>query len=81
MKTLFQRAPEAQLSSAAETLNLRDSNLLLDELFKSRAVLAERSYRQLASLFTNKEHYGRNVRLGVSAEQASKLLKKAVESR
>lgn len=81
MSDLFQRKPEAQLSSAAETLNLRDSNLLLDELFRSRDVLAARAYRQLASLFTNKEHYGRNVRLGVSAEQASKLLKRAVESR
>jgi hypothetical protein len=78
MASLFQRAPEAQLTSAAETLNLRDTNLLLDQLFPSRDVLAERAYRQLSSLFTNREHYGRNVRLGMSADAASKVLKAAV---
>jgi len=78
---LFQRRPEAQLSSAAETLNLRHTNLLLDQLFKSRDVLAERAFRQLSSLFTNKEHYGRNVRLGMSAQEASRVLKRAVEGR
>jgi hypothetical protein len=81
MADLFQRKPEAQLSSAAETLNLRDTNLLLDQLFGSRDVLAERAFRQLSSLFTNREHYGRNVRLGMSAQEASRLLKAAVENR
>jgi hypothetical protein len=81
MNSLFQRKPEAQLSSAAETLNLRDTNLLLDQLFGSRDVLAERAFRQLSSLFTNREHYGRNVRLGMSAQEASRLLKAAVENR
>lgn len=81
MANLFQRAPEAQLSSAAETLNLRDTNLLLDQLFPSRDVLAERAYRQLSSYFTNREHYGRNVRLGMSADAASKVLKAAVGGR
>ena len=81
MADLFQRKPEAQLSSAAETLNLRDTNLLLDQLFGSRDVLAERAFRQLSSLFTNREHYGRNIRLGMSAQEASRLLKAAVENR
>jgi hypothetical protein len=77
MSELFQRSVDGQLSEGAEKLNVRHTNQLLDELFKSRDVLGERAYKQLSSLYTNKEHYGRNVRLGMSAREAGKLVDRA----
>jgi hypothetical protein len=79
MADLFQRGPEAQLSEHAEKMNVQHTNQLLDELFKSRDVLGERAYKQLSSLYTNKEHYGRNVRLGMSAREAGKLVDRALK--
>jgi hypothetical protein len=77
MKELFQRKPEAMLSSAAEASNLAETNALLDTLFSNREVLATRAFRQLNSLFGTREHYGRNVRLGMSANEAGKALKRS----
>jgi hypothetical protein len=77
MRDLFSRSPSAQLTSGAEKLNVQESNELLDRLFASRDVLATRAYRQLSSQFTNQEHYGRNVRLGMSAAEASRMVDKA----
>jgi hypothetical protein len=77
MADIFQRGPEAQLSEGAEKMNIRHTNHLLDDLFKSRDVLGERAYKQLDSLYTTKEHYGRNVRLGMSAREAGKIVDRA----
>lgn len=77
MSDLFARPPTAQLTSAAEQLNVEETNALLDSLFNSRDVLATRAYRQLSNLFTNKDHYGRNTRLGMSAAEAGRMVSRA----
>jgi hypothetical protein len=74
---LFQRNPEALLSEGAETANIANTNQMLDDLFSRRGAMAKRAYSQLSSLFTGKEHYGRNTRLGMSASEASKLTTRA----
>jgi hypothetical protein len=75
MRPLFQR--EKGLTHAAEMSNVANTNEILDSLFTRRADLAARSYRQLSSLFSSKEHYGRNTRLGMSAGEASRLVTRA----
>ena len=77
MSELFQRSVDGQLSEGAERLNIRHTNQLLDDLFQSRDTLSKRAFKQLSSLYTNKEHYGRNVRLGMSAQEAGKLVDRA----
>ena len=77
MSEIFQRGVDGQLSEGAEKLNIRHTNQLLDDLFNSREVLGKRAYKQLDSLYTNKEHYGRNVRLGMSAREAGKVVDRA----
>lgn len=77
---LFQRNPEALLTEGAENSNVQITNEMLDGLFSRRDEMAKKSYAQLSSLFTNKEHYGRNVRLGMSADEASKLITRACDS-
>jgi hypothetical protein len=74
---LFQRRPEALLTEGAEQSNVAITNQLLDDLFSRRDELEKKSYSQLSNLFTNKEHYGKGVRLGMSADEASKLVTRA----
>lgn len=74
---VFQRNPEALLTEGAEQSNLAVTNQMMDDLFARRDEMAKKSYSQLSSLFTNKEHYGRNTRLGMSAAEASKLVNRA----
>lgn len=74
---LFQRDPHSLLSEGAERSNVSAANEMLDGLFSRRDEMAKKSYSQLSSLYTNKEHYGRNTRLGMSAAEASKLVNKA----
>jgi len=74
---VFQRRPEALLSEGAEQSNVAITNQLLDDLFGMRDEMSKKSYAQLSDLYTNKEHYGRNMRLGMSAEEASKLVTRA----
>ena len=71
---IFQRSPEALLSEGGEASNIAITNQMLDDLFSRRDEMSRKSYSQLSSLYTNKEHYGRNTRLGMSAREASKLL-------
>ena len=73
---LFQRNPEALLSQGSEISNIVNTNQMLDDLFSRRDEMAKRAYSQLDSLYTNKEHYGRNTRLGMSAAEASKMVNK-----
>ena len=75
--SLFQRSPEALLSEGAERSNVAVTNQMLDDLFSRRDVMGKKAYSQLRSLFTNKEHYGRNTRLGMSANESSKLVNRA----
>jgi hypothetical protein len=72
---LFQR--DHHLSHAAEMSNVANTNEILDDLFTRRDDLAARSYRQLSGLFSGKEHYGRNTRLGMSAREAGRLVNRA----
>ena len=74
---VFQRGPEGQLSEGAEMSNVAVTNKMLDDLFSRRDAMTKRSYSQLSSLYTNKEHYGRNTRLGMSAAEASKMVSRA----
>ena len=74
---LFQRNPEALLSEGAEQSNVAITNQMLDGLFSRRDQMAKKSYAQLSSLYTNKSHYGRNTRLGMSAGESSKLVTRA----
>ena len=76
-KGLFQRNPEALLSEGAEQSNVAITNQMLDDLFSRRDEMSKKAYSQLSSLYTNKEHYGRNTRLGMSAREASKLVNRA----
>jgi hypothetical protein len=76
-KGLFQRNPEALLSEGAEKSNVAITNQMLDGLFARRDEMTKKSYSQLNSLYTNKQHYGRNTRLGMSADEASKLVTRA----
>ena len=76
-KGLFQRNPEALLSEGAEQSNVAITNQMLDDLFSRRDEMTKKSYAQLSSLYTNKEHYGRHTRLGMSAGEASKLVSRA----
>ena len=77
MRELFQRNPESLLSEGAEQSNVAITNQMLDDLFSRRAEMTKKSYAQLSSLYTNKEHYGRNTRLGMSASEASKMVTRA----
>ena len=79
MSELFQRGAGGQLSEHAEKMNVHYTNQLLDDLFSSREVLGKRAFKQLSSLYTNKEHYGRNIRLGMSAREAGKLVDRALK--
>ena len=74
---VFQRNPEALLSEGAEQSNVAITNQMLDDLYARRDAMSKKSYAQLSSLYTNKEHYGRNTRLGMSAQEASKLVTRA----
>lgn len=74
-KELFQRSET--LTHGAEMSNVANTNEILDDLFAKRESLAAKSYRQLSGLFTNKEHYGRNTRLGMSAREAGRLVNRA----
>lgn len=76
-KGIFQRNPEALLSEGAEQSNVAITNQMLDDLFSRRDEMTKKSYSQLSSLYTNKEHYGRHTRLGMSAGEASKLVTRA----
>lgn len=75
MKTVFQRHANFVLSDGAEASNVVNTNALLDALFANRQILAKRAFEQLDSKFANKIHYGRNVRLGMSPDAASRILK------
>ena len=77
MAELFQRSPEALLSEGAEKSNVATTNEMLDGLFSRRDEFSKKAYSQLSSLYTNKQHYGRNTRLGMSAAEASKLVNRA----
>ena len=72
---LFQRGDK--LTQAAEQSNVANTNEVLDDLFRRRGDLAAKSYRQLSSLFSSKEHYGKNTRLGMSAAEASRMVTRA----
>lgn len=75
MSNLFQR--EDKLTHAAEMSNVANTNEILDDLFRKRSDLAAKSYRQLSSLFSSKEHYGRATRLGMSAKESGRLVNRA----
>ena len=77
MPQLFHRGPSGQLSSAAEKLNVQHTNQLLDELFRSRSALGKKAFEQLNGLYATNDHFGRNVRLGMSAAEASKAVDRA----
>jgi hypothetical protein len=63
------------LSEAAEKSNVQVTNAMLDLLFYNRQLLAKRAFEQLDKNFANKIHYGRNVRLGMSADEAGKKIR------
>jgi len=74
---VFQRNPEAMLSQGMELSNVENTNAALSRLFDRKDEMARQSKDQLGSLFSSKDHYGRQTRLGMSADEASKVINRA----
>ena len=75
--SLFQRGPEGLLSESGERSNVESANGLLERLFDKKDEMAQQASSQLDELFSTKDHYGRQRRLGVRASDAASMALRA----
>ena len=73
---VFQRNPEALMSQGVELSSVETSNGVLDGLFSKKDEMARQCKEQLGSLFSSKGE-GRTSRLGMTADEASKVVNRA----
>lgn len=78
---LRQRNPEGVLTEGAERSNVETTNGILDGLFARKGQMQARAKAQLGDLFDNAEgSYGRARAVGMTAEQASRVVDRAFRS-
>ena len=75
---LNQRNPEAKFTEGAEKLNVVNKQGVTDLLFANKDEMRKRSEAQLSDLFSNSDNsYGRARAVGMTAEEASKVVNRA----
>jgi len=74
--SLFQRNSEALLTEGAERSSVETSNGILDALYANKSKMSEMASQQLKDLYAG-DGYGRHLRLGLTADEASKLVTRA----